>query len=43
MHQSSFCGAENKQADGLIVLLHQESHLGFLIPPGLIRGEKQDN
>ena len=41
IHQSPYCDAENKQADGLIVLLRKVSHLGILIPPAWL-GEKSN-
>lgn len=42
IHQSPYCGAENKQTDGLIVLVCQVSHLGILVPP-LEKGNRNKN
>lgn len=33
IHHSLYCGADNKQTDGVIMILHGESHLGAPIPP----------
>ena len=40
IHQSPYCDAENKQADGLIVLLCKVSHLGILSPPAWLGKKK---